>query len=47
MKIGGIQQKENKSQKLYIYIYQERTGRCDSKFWIFNYEFWNQIRHLG
>ena len=27
MKIGGIHREENKSQKPYIYIYQERTGR--------------------
>ena len=27
LKIGGIQDEENKSQKLHIYIYQERTER--------------------
>ena len=27
LKIGGIQDRENKSQKLHIYIYQERTER--------------------
>ena len=29
LKIGGIQKRENKSQKLHIYIYQERTGRVN------------------
>ena len=40
LNIGGIQKIENKSQKLHIYIYQERKNAAlvNSEFWIMNSE---------